>query len=115
MELFCILIVVGIAWIYLHAKFREPKKAVSLYLSQKQASLLYVNLKIKFKKKEKRRENNDKRLKRQLKKIAIFGLCLDSDLNKPTTRGILDRTKKTLRFIWKYKLNLSFLIMMMAL
>lgn len=82
-----------------------------MYVYQKQACLLYVNLKIKFIKEEKREKGEqlqNKRFKRPKKKKnpAICGPCLDPDLNKPTRRGILDTTKKTLMSIWKCKLNL---------
>ena len=38
-------------------------------------------------------------------KNAICGSCLDPDLNKPTTKGILDTTKKNLLLICNYLLK----------
>ena len=38
-------------------------------------------------------------------KNAICGSCLNPDLNKPTTKGILDTTKKNLLLICNYLLK----------
>ena len=38
-------------------------------------------------------------------KNAICGHCLDPDLNKPATKGILDTTRKNLLLIFNYILK----------